>query len=845
MTKFQHFYPLFKPEHYDIYLDIDREAKQFSGKTTITGTATTEKIGIHQKDLEVSEVLANGDLVPYTIDKELDAIWIDLPKSGQTTLDITYSAKLTDTMMGIYPSYYEVDGVKKQLIGTQFETNSARQAFPSIDEPVAKATFSLAIKFDEKAGETIISNMPEEKVVDGVHYFEKTVPMSTYLVAFGFGEMISKTTTTKSGVKVGIFATKAHQAKELDFGLDIAKRSIEFYEDFFQTPYPLPHSWQLGLPDLSAGAMENWGLITYREAFLLVDPDNTSLRMQQIIATVIAHEVAHQWFGDLVTMKWWDDLWLNESFANMMEYVAVDAIEPDWNVWEIFQTSDTPAALERDATDGVQSVYSKVEDPAEVDSLFDSAIVYAKGARMLVMVRALIGDEALRTGLKAYFDKHQYNNTVGADLWSALSDASGIDVGAVMKSWLEQPGYPVVSAKVVDGRLVLSQQQFFIGDGKDVGRLWQVPLNSNYAAVPDLMTDKELVIGDYDTLREKEGTAFRLNVGNSSHFIVSYEQALLDDILTEADQLDAISKLQLLQDLRLLAEGRRISYASLIPLLSQFSDSHSAIVNTALYDIADNLKRFVTPKSEEETTLKAFFHQLSATDYDRLGLEPKTGEPNDDQVTRQEVISAATYADNQAFIADAHRLFEAHTDHLATISASVRPYVLINEVKHFGSKELIDTLLDEYRRSTDASYKASLSAAIARTENPEEITKIVTLFKDADTIKPQDLRSWFYYILANDQGQQVAWDWIKSNWQWLLDTVGGDMSFTSYITVISRVFKTPERLAEFKAFFEPKLQTPGLTREITMGIKSIESRVALIADEKDAVNQAVAKAINK
>ena len=270
---------------------------------------------------------------------------------------MSYSAKLTDSMMGIYPSYYEVDGVKKQLIGTQFETTFARQAFPSIDEPVAKATFDLAIKFDEHKGETVLSNMPEVKTENGVHYFDTTVRMSTYLVAFAFGELQSKLTETKSGVKIGVFSTKAHAEKELDFALDIAKRSIEFYEDYYQTPYPLPHSWQLALPDFSAGAMENWGLVTYREAYLLLNPDNTSLDTKRIVATVIAHELAHQWFGDLVTMKWWDDLWLNESFANMMEYVAIDALQPDWNIWELFQTSEAPQALQRDATDGVQSVH--------------------------------------------------------------------------------------------------------------------------------------------------------------------------------------------------------------------------------------------------------------------------------------------------------------------------------------------------------------------------------------------------------------------------------------------------------------------------------------------------------
>ena len=515
MSTIKHLYEKFQPSHYDVFIDIDREKKTITGNTTITGNASEPQISVNQKFLTISSVQIAGEDVPFTVNNDDETVNITVPETGEVTLTINYSAPLTDTMMGIYPSYYKVNGEKKQIIGTQFETTFARQAFPCVDEPEAKATFSLAIKFDEHPGETIIANMPEDHVSAGVHYFQQTVRMSTYLVAFAFGELQSKKTTTESGVEVGVFATKAHQLKELDFALEIAKKAIEFYEKFYQTPYPLPHSWQLTLPDFSAGAMENWGLVTYREAYLLLDPDNTSLDMKRLVATVITHELAHQWFGDLVTMKWWDDLWLNESFANMMEYVAVDAIHPEWKIWELFQTSEAPIALQRDATDGVQSVHVQVNNPAEIDALFDGAIVYAKGARMLVMVRALIGDDALREGLKNYFEAHQYHNATGADLWDALGKAANLDIGAIMKSWLEQPGYPVIEAKVVDGQLQLSQQQFFIGDGHDTGRLWQIPLNANYKEAPQIMKEQTINLGDYQELRQQEGKPFRLNIGNN------------------------------------------------------------------------------------------------------------------------------------------------------------------------------------------------------------------------------------------------------------------------------------------------------------------------------------------
>ena len=844
MTEVKRFYETFHPEHCDIYLDISREKKRFHGKTVVIGEAQEELVKLNQKYLKINSVRVDQKKADFNYNDKDEVINIEAGKVGKMKIEVDFEGKLTDTMMGIYPSYYEVDGEKKQLIGTQFETTFARQAFPCVDEPEAKATFALAIKFDEKPGESIISNQPEEKFKDGVHYFKPTLRMSSYLVAFVFGDMQRKLTRTKSGVEIGVFATRAHQAKELDFALDIAKRSIEFFEDFYETPYPLEHSYQVALPDFSAGAMENWGCVTYREAYLLLDPDNTSLEMKQLVATVIAHELAHQWFGDLVTMKWWDNLWLNESFANMMEYVAIDALEPNWKIWEMFQTSEVPAALQRDATDGVQSVHVMVNNPAEIDALFDSAIVYAKGSRMLVMVRALLGDEALREGLKNYFAAHKYGNATGDDLWKALGEASGLDIGAIMHSWLEQPGYPVVNAKVEDGKLVLTQKQFFIGEGKEVGRKWQIPLNSNYAAVPKIMKDGKLVVGDYADLIADNGVPFRLNVGNNSDFIVKYDKTLLDDILNHIDELDAVDKLQLLQDFRLLAEGGHMSYADIVPLLPKFADSTSPIVNNALYRIMTTLRNFVTPDSKEEKDLKKLYNLLSEKQVKRLGLLPKAGESNDDNLTRPYVVAASLYAGNDDTINGLHTIYSENSDNLEGISADIRSAVLVNEVKNFGNMTLFDKLLKKYQETSDASLKQDLCAGITSTKMPEIIDAIVDDFENSEIIKPQDLRAWYRNVLANPFGQEQAWNWIRLEWPWLEATVGGDMEFATFITVTANIFHTQERLNQFKDFFEPKINTPGLTREIKMDTKVIETKVNLVKKEQSAVNAAIAKAVD-
>lgn len=844
MTEIARFYNDFQPTHYDIYIDVNRETKKIKGTTKITGVAKSTDIAIHQKDLNINLVEVSGKPREFVLDTASDALRLTVEKPGEVEVKIGYETKLTDSMMGIYPSYYEIDGVQKQIIGTQFETNFARQAFPCVDEPEAKATFSLALKYDEKQGETTLANMPENHVENGVHYFDTTVRMSTYLVAFAFGDLQAKYTETKSGVKIGVFATKAHKAKELDFGLDIAKRSIEFYEDFYETPYPLPHSWQLALPDFSAGAMENWGLVTYREVYLTLDPDNTSLDMKQLVATVIAHELAHQWFGDLVTMKWWDDLWLNESFANMMEYVAIDALEPEWGIWETFQATENPAALQRDATDGVQSVHVQVKNPAEIDALFDGAIVYAKGARMLVMVRSLIGDNALRAGLKNYFKEHQYANATGSDLWQALGEASGMDILAIVNSWLEQPGYPVVSAKLVNDELILSQQQFFIGEGNDIGRIWQIPLSSNYPEIPAIMSEKEIKISNFASLKSRNKAPLQINVGNNAHFIVKYDQTLLSDILENANEYDAITQLQILQDLKLLAEGNVVSYETIVPLLTKFADSKYVLVNKALYGIVGNLRKFVTPKSEEEKNLRRLYNKLSFAQLERLGWVQKSEESVDDQLTRPYVVNAAIYGDNKMAIKQAHDLFNASENQIANLPADVRAVILKNEVVNYGDTKLFDKLLQAHRQSSDGSFKSDICVALTSSQETAFLKVLVDKFEDANIIKPQDLRAWFAGVLSNSVGEQLAWDWIRNDWQWLEDTVGGDMEFTTFITVIARVLRTTTRLTEFKTFFEPKLEVPGLTREIKMDVKVIESRVKLISEQKDSVNHAIKKVLD-
>ncbi|MCY7035390.1 M1 family metallopeptidase [Streptococcus sanguinis] len=846
MQAVKHFIETFVPEHYDLFLDLNRADKTFSGKVTITGEAKTSKISLHQKDLTVEAVEVAGQARPFTLDKDNEALYIELEAAGPVVVTITYTGKITDNMTGIYPSYYTVDGVKKEIISTQFESHFAREAFPSVDEPEAKATFDLALKFDQAEGELALSNMPEIDVENrkatGVWKFETTPRMSSYLLAFAAGDMQGITAKTKNGTLVGVYATKAHPESNLEFALDIAVRCIEFYEEYYGVKYPIPQSLHVALPDFSAGAMENWGLVTYREIYLLVDENSTALS-RQTVALVVAHELAHQWFGNLVTMKWWDDLWLNESFANMMEYVSVDAIEPSWKIFEDFQTSGAPYALKRDATDGVQSVHVEVKHPDEINTLFDGAIVYAKGSRLMHMLRRWLGDDAFRKGLGAYFEKHQYGNTIGRDLWDALSQASGRDVASFMDAWLEQPGYPVVTAKVENDCLILSQKQFFIGEHEDKGRLWPVPLNSNWQGLPDTLTTERLEIPNYAALAAQNEGALRLNTENTAHYITDYQGELLDALLNNLSSLDNISKLQIVQERRLLAESGKISYADLLPVISKLANETSYMVVSAVSQVLEGLNRFVDEGSQTEEDYKALLKVLSQSNFDRLGFEKQAGESDEDEMVRQLIVGNMIKADDETAKAQASQIFDKYRDNLEKLPAAIRLQVLVNQIKHHESKELTKLYLDLYVASNDGSFKNALSTALSYTKNKETLDELLATWKDKFTVKPQDLSAWYARFLSHDFTQEAVWTWARENWDWIKAALGGDMSFDSFVISPAVVFKTEKRLAEYKAFFEPQLDDMAISRNISMGIKEIAARVELVKREKEAVEKAIRAAI--
>ena len=457
------------------------------------------------------------------------------------------------------------------------------------------------------------------------------------------------------------------------------------------------------------------------------------------------------------------------------------------------------------------------------------------------MLRRWLGDADFAKGLHAYFEKHQYSNTIGRDLWDALGHASGRDVAAFMDSWLEQPGYPVLTATVENDVLKISQKQFFIGEHEDKNRLWVVPLNSNWKGLPDTLETESIEIPGYAALLAENDGALRFNTENTAHYITDYQGDLLDAVLAELETLDNTSKLQIVQERRLLAEAGHISYADLLPVLDKLAKEESYLVVSAVSQVISALERFIDEGTEAERAFKALVAKLARHNYDRLGFEAKDGESDEDELVRQLAVSMMIRSNDAEASQVASQIFAAHKENLAGLPAAIRAQVLINEMKHYETKDLVATYLDLYTHATDAVFKRQLAAALAYSTDADNIQTLIRSWKDKFVVKPQDLSSWYLQFLGHQTTQETVWVWARENWAWIKAALGGDMSFDSFVIFPSHIFKTEERLAEYKEFFEPQLSDLALSRNIRMGIKDIAARVDLIKREKAAVEAVVAQ----
>ena len=778
----------FIPSHYDLDLRINNEKTTINATAVIYGDAKASNIKLHAVGLSIDNVVVDSVLVE-------DYLYLDgvlqihniIP--GDHEIIIKYAAPVTADMEGVYLSTYDANGRKEKIVATQFESHYARQCFPCVDEPAAKATFSLKISSEDKT-DTIISNMPitsqsiegERKVVQ----FAETPKMSTYLVAFATGHFVNYETNSKHGVKITAYAGVHQKAEDLEYAGHFAADVLDFYDECFGTPFPLPKMDLLALPDFESGAMENWGLVTFREICLLCN-EKSSQDVRQYVAIVIAHELSHMWFGDLVTMGWWDDLWLNESFANLMEVYSTDKIRPELRAWEDFYLTAVLRSLQHDSLPGVQPVKVDVKNVEDISNLFDSAIVYGKGSHLLLMLMRTMGEANFFAGLKDYFAIHKYGNTTSDDLWDALTPHCTFDVRDFMTPWLTQPGFPVVSGG--------TQKRFLLTGGTD----------------------------------ETQYPIMKLSDDLSGHYIINNSEEELNTKLRQTSAFSLEQKLRLLIDRHLLAKTNYAPSASLMPLIRAFSGETNSCIWGLIATIVADLKVFFDPESEDERRFKGFVYKLALPNYQRLGVVRRPEDKYDDIELRSIIMGMMLYSGDEAFMEEVESKYQGVN--IADVDADLRWVVGATLVRKYDN--ICNEYFEIYKATVDSALKNDLISAITMTKNKKTALGLFGHFKDG-TVRAQDCLVFLLRLLRNHIVKDEAFDWLYQNWNWIYEKEG-DKTIPEYPRYAAGYIRQPKEAEKFKKFFDQHKDENILARDVAIAYSEIDARIKLIANDQSAV----------
>lgn len=827
-------YQNFQPSHYNLALDIDPEAMTFTGIVEITGKKVgrpSQRITLHQKDLKItaakitrhdkkgSEEKNISRINPHKTYDEVRLHSPDMLFPGEYTIELEFSGHITEPMNGIYPCLFEVDGKEKKLIATQFESHHAREVFPCVDEPEAKSTFDL--KLVTPKGQTVLANTPvksqKAKKTRQESTFETTPKMSTYLLAFVFGDMEYLEATTKDGVQVRTYAT-ANNVAFTQFALDTAVKCLEFYNEYFGIPYPLAKCDMVALPDFASGAMENWGLITYREQALIVDPKNTSLGLKQYVAMVVAHELAHQWFGNLVTMRWWTDLWLNEGFATWIEYLATDKQHPDWQMWTQFIVDEQQPGMKLDALKNTHAIEVPVHHPDEIRTIFDT-ISYSKGAAIIHMLHNYLGADTFRDGLRYYLKQHTYGNTDTTDLWHALGHISGKPVQAFMNAWTSQPGYPIVQVSLDQPTPQLKQERFYLGapDNRD-SVVWPVPLLAGSTFKPE-----SIAVSEQDIKASKLPDDLLINQGRAGFYRVVYDPKHVGKLakLVASGKLDVLDRLGLLSD---SFEAAKAGYASTVDSL-RLLEAYSNEDDNAVWDIiAGNLGSIRAVMNDETVreALKPYMRKLTTEQLKRLGWEAKSADSHFDQLLRPTILGMSSLAEESSVVKEALGRFESMTEP-EDIHPDLRGVVYGTAVRH-GDAQTFDKLFSMHETSKNSEERVTLAAALTGFKQEELIKRALTLIT-SKSVRLQDAPYWIAYSFGNRHARDVTWQWLKENWDWLEAKLGNDLSFYRMPNYAARAYSDTKFLNEFKEFFDSHM-SPAFDRPVKQAIETVEWQAA-------------------
>lgn len=832
------------PIRYKISLKPDLEIFTFEGEEEITLEIkkSSNKITLHSAELEILEarIISSKKIlqgkVTYDLEAETATILFPFAISiGTPVLKLKFTGILNDKMRGFYRSRYELDGKTYHMATTQFESTDARRAFPSFDEPSKKAIFDVSLIVPKNR--TVISNTIEIdarehsaglKIID----FAPTPKMSSYLLAFIVGHFEHIEKKTENGVRVRIYVTPGKK-KQAEFALDVAVKSIAYFEKYFAIAYPLPTLDLIAIPDFSAGAMENWGAITYRENALLVDAQNTSTQLKQYVAVVIAHEIAHQWFGNLVTMEWWTHLWLNEGFASFMEYKAVDDMFPEWKIWKQFVNTDHATALELDGLVSTHPIEVEVGHPSEIAQIFD-AVSYSKGASIIRMLAEYLGKRDFRDGLRSYLKKYSYSNATTDDLWDALGEVSGKPVKKIMQSWTKTPGYPLITVDSNKNSVNFSQERFFSSaKSKRDNSTWLVPVS--------LKTSYDNKTNFYYLDRKKLSIPLtykfdwiKANAHETSFLRVKYSDKLLASLKSPIENRDKRlfeeDRLGIIRDLFTLSEAGLESTDKVLDFVKAFENEESYIVWA---QIINGIKRTGNLIFEEDfyQDYQAFVRSLLEKIVKKVGWNKEADEPYSRAFLRSGVIYTIGYAGDKQIIATAKKMFASSTS--KKIDPDLRSAIYALVAENGDEKDYVD-FRSMYKKAKLPEEKDRITRALSSFKQPELLQKTLD-FTFSDEVRAQDAFKAVYVIMSNPYGRILAWNYVSSHWAEIVAKYKGGHLLPRFMTGASN-FTTEKMADEVEKFFIAH-PTEGIERSVAQTIEQIRSNADWLSRDRSKIKK--------
>ena len=835
-----------RPSAYDLTLQPDLESFTFSGEVAIDITIheATNEIVMNADEIEIQEArltLADGsDVEPCCIDfdKEEETVTLGFDEelsSGEARLHLKFTGELNDKLRGFYRSKYtDSDGTEKYLATTQLEATDARRAFPCWDEPAIKATFKVTLIIPSEL--VAVSNMSivrESEVEPGLKKLEfgETPIMSTYLLAFIIGELSCVERTADDGTIVRVYTTRGKE-EQGRFALDVSVDLLGYFNEYFGIPYPLEKMDHIAIPDFAAGAMENWGAITYREIAILVDPENTSAGTKQIVASIVSHEMAHQWFGNLVTMAWWDALWLNESFASWMGDKAVDHLFPEWDTWTSFVSQDTTRALSLDGLKNSHPIHQEVKNPAEIGQLFD-AISYSKGGSVLRMLEDFLGSESFREGLHDYLVKHSYDNADTGDLWDALGAASGEPVSEMMDTWLHQTGYPYLDAEIErdDTGITVSvdQRRFvydsIIDDSGDDDTLWHVPLRARSVQSDETATTLQRARSASLSVGGGANDWVKVNPEQTGFFRVKYRSedlALLRPAIESLD-LSAIDRLGIQSDAYALAKAGIQPATDFLEIAQAYVNEDHAYV---WGDLGANLGALDNLLSDEPffEAYRWFGRELFGPAGARVGWDPKLGEGHLDALLRSTVLAGLGGYGDPDTLAEAGRRFGEYANDQIKVNPDIRRVVLSLTAKE-GDSDVYHAMWKLEQEATLEEEKVRLLGALTEFENADLLMTTLERSLDTEFVRTHNTIGIMARMAGNPKGKALAWEFLKENWSEFDRRYGeGGFGLMTLVSTAGR-FTTQEKLEDVERFFTDN-PVPAADRTIRQALEAIRLNVA-------------------